>query len=120
MPLKALCSGAVTYMSAAFMMRRERYSLVQTFEAVGSQKLFEGRVQHRGILRIRLGARPVRDLNCGGHLSWVLWDRFWVSCILSWPKGLYKWEPGQERIDLTVTVAPSDGSARSRCFIYGI
>lgn len=42
MPLKALCCGVVRYTSAAFTMRREGYSLVQTFEAVGSQKLFEG------------------------------------------------------------------------------
>jgi hypothetical protein len=38
MPLKALCCDIVRYMSA----RRERYSLIQTFEAVGTQKLFEG------------------------------------------------------------------------------
>jgi hypothetical protein len=42
MPLKALCCDIVRCISAAVTMHREGYSLVQTFEAVGSQKLFEG------------------------------------------------------------------------------
>jgi hypothetical protein len=42
MPLKTLYWGIVSGMLGTFIMRREGYSLVQTFEAVGSQKLLKG------------------------------------------------------------------------------
>lgn len=43
--------------------------VIQAFEAVGSQNLSKGGMYHRGILRILLGAGPMTDLDCGGHIS---------------------------------------------------
>ena len=64
---------AVRRASATYTTRSGVCSLIQAFEAVGSQNLSEGGMYHRGIPRIFLGARPMTDLDCGGHIFWV-WE----------------------------------------------
>ena len=60
---------AVRRASATSTTRSVVCSLIQAFEAVGSQHLSKGGMYHRGILRILLGAGPMSDLDCGGHIS---------------------------------------------------